>query len=744
MKRSHVLSLVLCLSIGTPLLSQKQDITCKLHIFEKGNAKPLHHVEVLWGEKFSKKTDSNAEGIVSIEIPAEGEGIVRFVRGAYEPLEVRYSQLRPPGDFNIFLIPNVEGENLIVVTGTKTTPQISRRTISIQEASKAAPNADPVQIIKTLPGVQSREFRPQPSIRGSGPDDSQYYIDDLQVPFIFHSIGDLSVIPGSFIQDVRLDNGGFGPEKGDATGGIIVVHTKKEIPDQPKTEFVFNVPFYSGILHTRPLDKQSAISVGLRRSYVDIIIRHILAQRNKREGKQNGNLSFVPYFGDGQLIYWENTDTGFTKLSLIGAYDGLKAAFPSDSFADVQGQASVEFYTAFANLGLEHSTRLGSWQMRTTPQVYYNKTEADFFGQSFQSRNWVTRVPTEWTKHLTSNLDVNLGIDPALHFTTISYNAILFNNTDPTFDPEDAPISNASFSLRYVLLASWVNFDQKLGNFTLSPGLRVFHNSEIQKASADPRLRARYALNETHAIKGAVGQYSESPSTMTASPQIGNPKLDYERSYHYALGLESHWNQSWSTEFQFYYKTAFQIVENDALRNYDNNGSFKSYGLEAFIRRALTERFFTWISYTFSRTIARETKNQAFHNSEYDETHMFYLVGNYRLSSLWEVGGRFNAHSGDTYTPIAYGVYNTSLDNYQARTNTGSNNSARLPFYYSLSFYFGHDWLYNRAKLTLRFGMESFWFQPQVLGVNYNYDYTKTNKETGISSIPFLELRGEF
>ena len=180
------------------------------------------------------------------------------------------------------------------------------------------------------------------------------------------------------------------------------------------------------------------------------------------------------------------------------------------------------------------------------------------------------------------------------------------------------------------------------------------------------------------------------------------------------------------------------------MTNYNNQGSFKSYGLEVFIRRHLTERFFGWISYTFSRTITRNSPQEAYFDSEYDETHILYLVADYRLSTTWELGGRFNAHTGDTYSPISYGVYNASLDNYEGRSQPGSDYSARLPTWDSLSFYFGHDWLYNTWKLTLRFGMESFWPSQQVLGIAYNYDYTQPQPQTGISNIPFLELRGEF
>ncbi len=713
-----------------------------LRIYAKGNAKPLHHVRVtLQKQKF----ESDSDGRLNLSIPQDGDGFVRFVLGGYEPLEVAYSDLRPSGEFDIFLLPSLEGENVIVVTGKKREVQVSRKSVSIQEAAKVAPNADPAQVIKLLPGVQSRPYRAEAIIRGSGPRDSRYFIDDLEVPFLFHSIGDLSVIPGAMMKDVKFDSGGFGADQGDATGGIIVVQTQTQIPEAPKTEFVLNLPFYSGIFHSRPLSQNSGLSVGVRRSYVDIILRKILNERNKSSAKEEGSLTLVPYFADAQVVYWERNEDSYTKLSLLGAYDGLKAGFPSDSFTNLQGQASLEFLTSFVNLGLEHSNKLSQgWRIKTTPQVYYFNTSADIFGQTITTKNWVTRIPTQWTKRWNSEQSMNVGLDPAFHFVSVHYNAIIFDASDPTFDPEDAPIRQASFLSRYAKLAAWINFDQKLGAWTLSPGLRVFHDGSIRKISADPRLRTQYALNNENILKAAVGQYSNAPSGAKSSPEIGNPQLGFERAYHYVLGWERHWSEEWQTDLQVYDKHIFNVVASDSLTRYNNKGSLKSYGVEAFIRRNLTERLFAWLSYTYSRTLSRDSAQDAYVPAEYDQTHNLYLVANYRISTRWELGGRFNTHTGDTDTPVAYGVYNASLDKYQPRISAGSESSTRLATYNSLSLYAGHDWLFNAWKLNLRFGLESYWPKPQVLGTTYNYDYSKSEQQKGLSNIPFLELRGEF
>ncbi len=734
-------TLILAFLLSTPLVFGEQLPETILKIQEKGTSKILSRVKVIVAKK---KYESDTEGVVRIDVPSSGEGFVRFVFGGYEPLEVQYSELRPAGEFDIFMIPAIDGENVVVVTGKKKVQQVSRKTIAIEEAAKVAPSGDPVQVIKLLPGVQTKGFRSDIVIRGSGPRDSRYYIDNFEVPFIFHAIGNLSVIPGSMIQDVKLDSGGFGPEYGNATGGVVVVRTKTELPQRPKTEFVLNIPYYSGVLHTRPVSENAAITVGVRRSYVDSIIKEFLKKRN-RSNSNAGSLTFVPFFSDGQVVYWANDERGYTKYSLFGAVDGVKAAFPSDTISDSSGQASVAFSTSFADFGVERMLLLDhGWRMNTTPQTYYYKTDAEFFGQSVLSRTWLFRIPTVFMQRVSQDQELELGIDPTFRYSYIDYNAIIYVPNDPTFDPEDASVVKTTVPQKYSLLATWINFDQKLDDWTLSPGLRVFYNGQIHKTSADPRLRLRYNIDEKNIVKAAIGQYSQSPNSMAGSPELGNPKLKFERSYHYVLGLETQWSEDWQTELQVYYKTATDVVASDPVERFNNEGSFKSSGVEFFVRRNLTSRLFGWISYTYSKTRERNSPDKEYQDSKFDQTHVFYIVGSYKITSTWELGGRYNYHTGDTSTFINDAVYNANLDKYQARTKPEDEYSTRLPSYNALTVYAGHDWLYDNWKLNLKFGIESYWPKPQVMGVSYNYDYSKSSQQKGLSNIPFLELRGEF
>lgn len=712
----------------------------KLLVLQKGKGIPIRRAEVKIGKTVLV---TGHDGIVKFPMPPKGPGVISVSRKGFETATIEFGELTEPGEYQVYLYPGVGGENTVIIRGQRRNT-VSRKTVSIDEAAKVAPGGDPAQVVKLLPGVQSRGMQAEVVVRGSGPRDSKYFIDDLEVPFVFHAFGNLSIIPVPTMESVDFESGGFGPEYGDATGGVITLHTKSRIPERPMTQFVINLPFYSGVYHERPLSENQAVSVSLRRSYIDIIIQKVLENQNVN-GTGRGSMSVAPYFADGHAQYFQKTESGHNKISLLSAYDGVKASAPLDASTNEDGRADFKMYTGFFNLGFERLHHFDKdWSATTTPQVYYFRTSADLLGNSLEDTTTRIRVPTEFNRKLSSNEDLYFGLDPSYTIASSDAYMIQFRPGDPTFDPEDATKVRTIRRDKNVSLATWAAIDQAFGSLTVTPGVRGYYNDQIHRASADPRLRIKYVLNKENTLKSAVGQYSESPSPRQAAKDTGNPHLGFERSNHYVLGLETHWGDEWTTEVQAFYKTAKRVIESDPDTNYNNDGSFKSSGGELFIRKNLTGRLFGWLSYTYSKTLERKKDSDPYRNSRYDQTHVVNLVGNYKITGTWDAGGRFNYHTGDTYTVVDHAVYNPNIDKYQRRTDEDANFSGRLPDFNALTVYLGHDFLFDTWKINARAGVESFWFKPIVMGMSYNYDYTKAEERTSaISSVPFIELRGE-
>jgi len=225
---------------------------------------------------------------------------------------------------------------------------------------------------------------------------------------------------------------------------------------------------------------------------------------------------------------------------------------------------------------------------------------------------------------------------------------------------------------------------------------------------------------------------------------IGNPDLKYIRSNQFVLALKSKWNDRWASEIQLYYNDTFHRPVRDAFENYLSKGQRQSYGVEVFIRRLATTRWFGWLSYTFSVTKERESQQEDFHAGEFDQTHVLNLTGSYRITSTWDLGMRLGYHTGDTITPINSAVYNVDVDKYLPRQGNTELFSDRIPDFHQLDIYTSKKFLLNTWSLTLKGGVEYLSAEPQVQAVQYNYDFSKREFFRGLPPIPYIELSGEF
>jgi hypothetical protein len=727
---------------GLKLVAQEQqptmeskvgDVAVKLRFLQKGGGGPLRKVEIRIGDK---KYFSDPDGRAVVEVPAAASEVV-FIRAGFQTSSLPAQEVRVLSELEVFLYPALGSDDEVIVRGRRR-PAISKKVISSEEASRVAPGGDPGQVTKLMPGVTTQPGQSEVTIRGSKPADSAYYLDDIKVPFIYHAIGNLSVLPASVVDEVEFSAGGFGPEYGDATGGVVVLRSKNEIPERPKTKFTLNMPLYSSIYHERPLSETSAILVGTRRSYLELILPKVLPK--------DSGVTVVPYFRDYQAIYLSKVDNGYDKLSLLASADGLRATAPGDLSTDESGSGKFLIQTYFGAVAFERLRNLeGGWSVSTTPQTVYTDNKFEVSDLKFRVRAQTFRIPVEFSKRLSRDERFYVGADASYVPYNVTYYGPRFDPDDPFYDVEEAPRDQFNVKGANFDFSTWMARDFKLpNNGIITPGARAFYLSQINRAAVDPRIQYRQDVGGGQTVKGAIGQYSQFPKNGEPSKDFGNPHLDFPKARHYILGLETKWNDRWDTDFQFFYKDVLSLIRTDVVTNYNNKGRLQSYGAEAFIRRALTERWFGWFSYTWSKTRERKDEESQWYPGDNDQTHVVNLSGSYRMSATWDFGGRLGYHTGDTYTSkLGDAVYNANLDKYQSRA-ANSVNAARLPDYNELSIFSSHDGLFDQWKSTVRWGVEYFWFKRQAYGAQPNYDYSKEEYFRGVPPIPYLELRGEF
>lgn len=725
-------------------LSEEKFELINVEVFEKGSGRLLQRVEI---NSALQKEFSDTKGTAQIKYDANDLNFnLQFYRPNYEKLVLNQEQIKeslksspdsPSKKLSVYLFPSVPDDNEVIITGRKRF-ESSKKIISVSEAKKIAPRGDVVQITKLLPGVQTQGFSPNIIVRGSGPEDSKYYLDEWSLPFVFHSIGGISVLSPEILSDIEFNSGGFGAQYGEATGGIIGIKTKQDIPDRSRLEILVNLPLYSGIFYETPIgdDEKSFLSLSARRSYIEYILPKILPD--------DMNLTLTPYFSDAQAYYYRQLEDGHIKWLFLGAVDGLKLLFDTELSTEEDGRGRVDIFQSFYTTGLEWRTKLNNdWSLQISPQITHFENNFNFLDLFFRLYVDSFNLRSEISKTRSRNERTYFGSEILVANGRIKTFSPKGNFQDPFFDIEEAERVEAKDNATVTQLSLWAAYDKQIKQFVLTPGLRATHASIINKYSFDPRLTSRWLWSEEQTLKLSVGQYSQVPGFRDTSPQFGNPDLEFIRSYQYVLGIESKWSEKWSSDIQAFHKKLYKLVAPSEEKNVESTGSGEANGVEFFVRRNQTARFFGWLSYTYSKNIYRENDRLTFRNSEYDQTHVANIAGNYALNAVWDLGGKLSYHSGDTFTGVDDAVYNANFDKYQQRRFADSRDyNERLPDFHEINIYATKDWLFDVWKLELRFGVEFLALSPQARDVQYNYDFSKEEYFTSLPPIPYIELKG--
>ncbi len=717
--------------------SPSQQVDAEVHelvleVLAKGTGRPLKRAEVKLGTELFT---TDPEGKVRLRL-TNRESLLEIQRSGYESQIVSVKDFWDKADAKIYLLPGKPDDSEVIITGARR-PEVSRKTVSVKETSRIAPGGDAAQVTQLLPGVQSSPGRTDVVIRGSGPNDSRYFVDDIEVPSIFHNVANLSIVPSQQLASVDFASGGFGVQYGDATGGVIVLRSVDQLPEYGRTEFVLNVPFYLGVFHERPLSEKSSLAVSLRRSMIESILPKVLPE--------DLGATVIPSFYDSYIRYVHKDDNVTHKLTVISSSDGLSLIVPSQNSDREDGKINVEFQNYFAVIAGEREQSLGDgWRLRTTPQFRVFRLKANFSSDNLYLRGRTVAVPTELSQRLDKNRSFYLGVNPEWNRVQLTARIPVFDGNDPYFDPEEAPRKEDSRLYTYGRVAAWSAIDLSLGDMIISPGVRVFQNQLVKGTGVDPRLQGRYPLDSQHMVKFAVGQYSISPEPAESSKTFGNPNLGFERSNQYVLGLDSKWGDRWQTEFQTFYKKIYKLIVAGGSENFTDTGSRQVYGFEAFVRRNLTEKLFGWLSYTYSQSKERESDADNWYRSSFDQTHILNLAGSYKLNALWDLGARFKYNTGEPYTPVESSVYNANLDKYQPVYDEKNPYSERIPDFHSLDLFATYDSLYEVFKLKYQFGIQYLALGKRVSSVDYNFDYSEKEFVANLPPIPYIQISGEF
>src|SRR6185437_2122392 len=227
---------------------------------------------------------------------------------------------------------------------------------------------DPLAVLQDLAGVARA---PAGSglliVRGSAPEDTQIFVDGMDVPLVYHFGGLRSVLPEGVIDNIEFVPGNFSPEYGRATGGIVDVHLKELKPKRFGGYLDVSV-LDAGLYLEWPLGNRGGVAVAVRRSYLDLILKAAVPS------DASVSLVTAPVYYDAQLLAnYRLTPAHDLRAMAFAADDRLAVLFkdPADFSQQATGN-QLNAHTGFwrglvadhytPREGLENTLRLSAGQ----------------------------------------------------------------------------------------------------------------------------------------------------------------------------------------------------------------------------------------------------------------------------------------------------------------------------------------------------------------------------------------------
>ena len=542
------------------------------------------------------------------------------------------------------------------------TSQMSVDQLSVREAKLLPALFGEVDILKTLqlkPGVQSGgEGSAGLYVRGGGPDQNLFLLDEATVYNASHLFGFFSIFNSDAVRSVDLYKGGFPAQFGGRLSSVVDVKLKEGNNKR------FAASGGLGLIASRltlegPLKKnKGSFIISGRRTYVDVFTR-LVNKINEDDPEYNPIPGYYFYDLNAKVNY----DIGQNDRLYLSGY---------------LGDDLIGFRNSGFNFDFNWGNRAGTlrWNHIFNPRLFAN-TSVTASSYRYNIKNSLEG----FSFNLTSNIkDLSFKSD----FDYVPGNAHTFKfgaqAVKHTFDvgrlkagSEDNTIAFSSGSaftgVEYGVYAA--DDYNPSPNFTLNYGLRFsgFTNGKSNFNGLEPRVSARYALSTNTSLKGSYTrmlQYIHLVSNSGASLPTdiwypSNKTVRPQRSQQVALGISQLAGKGkYLITNEVYYKWMANQVDfrNGAQLFVNNNldkeflfGRGRSYGNEIFLEKK-EGRTTGWVGYTLSwtyRQFAEINEGRWFPN-RYDRRHDISIVGLHQLRPRLHLTGTWVYGTGNAFS----------------------------------------------------------------------------------------------
>lgn len=632
------------------------------------------------------------------------------------------------------------GDGLIATYDRVRDPEVTRRTLSIREVRQVPGTfGDPVRVIQSLPGAARPPFSSGLLVlRGANPEDSNVYVDGVEVPLIYHLGGFRSILNPNFIESVDYLPGTYGTQYGRSTGGVVDVRSQTRYPDRPqttwRTDFLDSGAYFQG-----KVGKKIGVAAGVRKSYLDLLLKPLLGDSEVYVAPR-----WFDYQAKVQLL-----DAGADEASafLFGFQDDLIVRLGEGS----EDQLGVHYSSHRLVLRYAHPLS-EALKVEVRPAFGIDGTRAGFGSLfTFEISRLLVDLRADLAWKASPALGVKLGLDGeavrqgfSIAVGSVPVEGDDLSETEP-FVTEEGSWQFTPDPFVEATLRPFADRDRAV--IVVGSRLDLLARTDTKVLAAlDPRLAGRFGIVKGGTLKAGTGLYNQPPQGIDLG--FGDA-LGYERAWASEIGWEQKIGPALSADVTGFYRWMDQLSVGSTATDLTSlgddvpTGVGRAYGLEVMVRYPLTDRLFGWVAYTLSHSERNDAPHDTvedgagWYDYEYDQTHILTAVAGYRLPLDFQFSGRFQYVTGNPYTPYDGGLFEMDSGAYYPFPSSDTN-SVRTPAYNALDLRIEKLFTFTHWQFSGFADFLNVYNQKNPEFIQYNYDYTEHTYITGLPFIPSL------
>ena len=587
---------------------------------------------------------------------------------------------------------------------------------------------DVTKVVQSMPGLSPSVggFRNDIIIRGGAPNETVYYLDEIEIPNINHfstqgsAGGPQGMINISFIDEVTLSTSAFGVEYDNPLSGVLQFNQKNGNPKEVSGNFRFGASD-SAITIEGPFSKsennKTTFIFSARKSYLQFLFELI-------------GLPIRPDYWDFQWKVNHKIDD-YNSINFIGlgAIDDFSVEAPDDfdftqqSFLEqvpiIQQNSTttgISWIRKFKEKKGQFILALSTNKLKNIFSKYLDNENLNGLYFRNDSHEWETKLRLK-TVNYVNDWKISWG-------GNIQYSDY-FNSTSDLFNQAEY-VTKFNF-YKYGLFGNISKsfFENKLD---VSIGIRsdedTFSIGSNLTNNLSPRLSTSLSISKDRRLKwnSSLGTYYKIPvytvlGFKNGIGEFANQDANYTKSNHFVTGFDYALGNASKISIEGFLKKydrfPISVVDGVSLANKGadfevlgneniiTNGKGKTRGLEFLFQQKLTNNFYGIFSYTFFKSEFTDI-NGNYLPSVWDSKHLSSFSGGYKLKKNWEISSRWRFSGKTPYVPYDL---NASLVNYPNMILDYSElGSVKLGNFSQVDIRFDKKW--NKENISINFFVE--------------------------------------